>query len=167
MTEVTIFHTRWVFLFDKALLVCKKVNIRLGLDVRYACKHQFAVSHIHVEMVNPLNPAHKGKVTARSASVCVLRTCVCVNVCEDVFITSTCCTHTPCTHIHHVHTCTHMHTHMDTNPCTHMHTHIYSCTHIHTHPCAHMHTSIHVHPCTHTCTHTLRTQGIQTMCGKR
>eukprot|EP00731_Ephydatia_muelleri_P024738 Em0016g1009a len=53
--------SKWVFLFEKALLVCKKVNIRLGLEVRYACKHQLMVSNIHVELVNPLNPAHKGK----------------------------------------------------------------------------------------------------------
>ena len=56
-------------------MICKKVAIRLGLDVRYVFKRELMVSNIHVELVNSLNPTNKGKVTTISGYVAV-----CINV---------------------------------------------------------------------------------------
>ena len=49
------FLARWVFLFDKVMLLCKKVSYK----VRYSPKQVFSVSDIRVE---PLQSVHKGKV---------------------------------------------------------------------------------------------------------
>lgn len=42
---------KWAFLFDKVMLLCKKVRF----DVRYAPKHVFTVSTLSVS-VHPPNP---------------------------------------------------------------------------------------------------------------
>ena len=41
---------KWAFLFDKVMLLCKKVT-RLGFDVRYSPKHVFTVSTLSVSHV--------------------------------------------------------------------------------------------------------------------
>lgn len=50
---------RWAFLFDKVMLLCRKVT-RLGFDVhvRYSPKHVFTVSTLSVDPV--LVPSAKG-----------------------------------------------------------------------------------------------------------
>ena len=50
---------RWAFLFDKVMMVCKKVTIRLGINVRYSPKHIFPVSDLRVETIDS---SHRGKV---------------------------------------------------------------------------------------------------------
>jgi len=51
---------RWAFLFDTVMLVCKKVIIRLGFDVRYSPKQVFPVVDMRVE---PMHSSHRGKFT--------------------------------------------------------------------------------------------------------
>lgn len=41
---------RWAFLFDKVMLLCRKVT-RLGFDVRYSPKQVFTVSTLSVDQV--------------------------------------------------------------------------------------------------------------------
>ena len=52
-----LFRPRWAFLFDKVMLICRKVT-RLGFDVRYSPKHVFTVSTLSVDPV--LVPNTKG-----------------------------------------------------------------------------------------------------------
>ena len=53
---------RWVFLFDKRILLCKKVNYKL-FDVRYSPKQMYNVSDIRVEFQQS---SHRGKVSSDS-----------------------------------------------------------------------------------------------------
>ena len=46
-----IYSPRWAFLFDKVMLLCRKVT-RLGFDVRYSPKHVFTVSTLSVDPVH-------------------------------------------------------------------------------------------------------------------
>ncbi len=44
------YSPRWAFLFDKVMLLCRKVT-RLGFDVRYSPKQVFTVSTLSVDQV--------------------------------------------------------------------------------------------------------------------
>ena len=52
------FIPRWVFLFEKALMICKKIT-RLGSDVRYQCELHLMVAAVQIELVSA---PQKGKV---------------------------------------------------------------------------------------------------------
>lgn len=55
----TLCSPRWVFLFDKVMLICHKKNkLRLGFEVRYSVKHVFPVNSLRVEPIT--NPSGKG-----------------------------------------------------------------------------------------------------------
>ncbi len=56
--SLSLLLRRWAFLFDKVLLLCKKMPYKF-FDVRYAPKQWYFVSDVRVE---PVQPAHKGKV---------------------------------------------------------------------------------------------------------
>ena len=50
---------RWVFLFDKVMLVChKRSRLRLVFEVRYSVKHVFPVNSLRVEPIT--NPTGRG-----------------------------------------------------------------------------------------------------------
>ena len=59
-------RSRWAFLFDKVMLLCRKAN-RLGFDVRHSPKHVFSVSTLRVEPVYSHPSARGGKVRYTSS----------------------------------------------------------------------------------------------------
>eukprot|EP00731_Ephydatia_muelleri_P024734 Em0016g1005a len=67
--------SKWVFLFEKALLVCKKVN-RLGSDVRYCCELQVMVATTQVDLVTTLPKGKNAfKITNEKGEVlCLAKT---------------------------------------------------------------------------------------------